>query len=414
MEELIFHWGVEGFGAHLFRNVEKGKERFVLRFNSLMIDEDDNEIVKKGEVPYDSFTAYWKEFISQPTWFHYHPVFIHSDYRPFVYDFLLSVNRDLLTEQELDKLNYWFDEILMARKLSDSFVEDFKGGSLKKILEWVKSDHTLEFNIRDNYVNIYYRGGNILRIREKAPGKYTFWFDENYKGTSPPSKMEQIQGSLLVQDWDNFFPFAKQAMDFYFADSPKEEREFAQLVVRDNNYSGIANGTDYFIIDYEYDNHQGARFDLVALEWPSNAVSRKQTKKFKPRLVVMEMKFGDGAFKGSAGMVKHVKDFIDFSSNPGKVSAFKREMVDLFKQKRALGLIKFGPSGNSNPIDEFDEMIEMLFLIANHDPESRVLKKVLLDIKTYYPEFDIKVITSSFLGYGLYNHRLKTLTPELL
>jgi len=59
-------------------------------------------------------------------------------------------------------------------------------------------------------------------------------------------------------------------------------------VVRENNYSSISNGTDYFIIDIEYDNHAHARFDLVAVEWPSKASHRKLAKDYKPKLVVIE------------------------------------------------------------------------------------------------------------------------------
>ncbi len=287
-------------------------------------------------------------------------------------------------------------------------------GSLKEILDLVKADHTLEFNIRDNYVNIYYRGGNILRITEKGQHTYEFWFNHNYQKSRPPIEIVNLQTHLQNKDWLRFFPFAKQAMDFYFADKQSEEREFAQLVVRDNNYSGVSNGTDYFIIDYEYDNHNGAQFDLVAVEWPSDAQHRKMPHKHKPKLVVIEMKYGDGALKGTAGMVKHVKDFVAFLDSDGQVISFKQEMADLFKQKRELGLVKFGVNGNNNSIEEFYEEIEMVFLIANHDPESKVLREVLLEVNKLYPKFIVKVLTSNFLGYGLFNHTIRTLISDAL
>ncbi len=304
----------------------------------------------------------------------------------------------------------------MSRKLSADFMSDLLSitGSIREILDLVKADHTLEFNIRDNYVNIYYRGGNVLKITEKAPHTYEFWFDHNYQKSRTPVEIINLQTHLKNRDWLNFFPYAKQAMDFYFADKQSEEREFAQLVVRDNNYSGVSNGTDYFIIDYEYDNHNGARFDLVAVEWPSTASHRKMPHKHKPKLVVMEMKYGDGALKGTAGMVKHVKDFITFLANAGQVISFKQEMADLFKQKRELGLVKFGVNGNNNHIEEFYEEIEMVFLIANHDPESTVLKEVLLAVNTLYPSFNVKVLASNFLGYALYIHQVSTLNPDTL
>ncbi len=94
------------------------------------------------------------------------------------------------------------------------------------------------------------------------------------------------------QNWNEYFPEAKQVMDIYFSNHMHEEREFQQLAVRENNYSSIANGTDYFIIDIEYDNHKNARFDLIAAEWPSKGSIRKLQKGFKPNLLIIEMKYG--------------------------------------------------------------------------------------------------------------------------
>lgn len=68
------------------------------------------------------------------------------------------------------------------RKLSLNFMSDLKqrDGVLNPILERVKHDHTLMLAIRENYLNIYYRGGNILRLTEKCEGVYEAWFDDNY------------------------------------------------------------------------------------------------------------------------------------------------------------------------------------------------------------------------------------------
>lgn len=112
MEELIYHWGLEGFGAEIFRISEGGKERFVYRYSSMDMDENDDEIWRHGEVEFRSFEEYWKEFVSQEHWLHYHPVFVHDDYKPYVRAFLEEIPQDSLTKGELLKLMYWFDEIV--------------------------------------------------------------------------------------------------------------------------------------------------------------------------------------------------------------------------------------------------------------------------------------------------------------
>jgi hypothetical protein len=286
----------------------------------------------------------------------------------------------------------------MKRELSATFMSDLLYGSLKAVLAFIHKDNTLDLEIRERFVNIYYRGGNILRITEIGVNSYQFGFDSNYLPTKSTGFIAPNPGT----NWDLYFPMMKQAMDFYFSKHRKEEREYQQLVVRENNYSSISNGTDYFIIDIEYDNHEHARFDLVAVEWPSKASHRKLAKDYKPKLVVIEMKYGDGALTGTAGMKKHLSDFNLFIKSPA-FAIFKKEMLDMFSQKRELGLIPcLSSSKNSNPITQFDETIELAFLIANHDPASTKLKKEL----TACGSISAKFITSNFMGYGIYNESI--------
>ena len=53
-------------------------------------------------------------------------------------------------------------------------------------------------------------------------------------------------------------------MDCYFGENRSDEREFQQLMVRDNNFGSIANSTDYYVCDIEYDSDNG-RFDMIAV-----------------------------------------------------------------------------------------------------------------------------------------------------
>ncbi|MEI6142284.1 MAG: hypothetical protein WCP85_23625 [Mariniphaga sp.] len=287
----------------------------------------------------------------------------------------------------------------MKRSLSNTFISDLKSDQLNEILLYVQKDHTLDLEIRDNIVNIYYRGGNILRISEKGNNSYFFEFDRNYLS----SHNVILDNYLSAKNWKQYFPFMKQSMDHYFLNNRKEEREFQQLVVRENNYSSIANGTDYFIIDIEYDNHANARFDLVAVEWPSSSSHRKLSNYFKPKLVVIEMKYGDRALSGTAGMKKHLDDFNLFISDSSAVLDFKSEMISIFSQKRELGLIPcLSSEENSNPIKEFADDIELAFLIANHDPASTKLKTELSSCGAISAKF----ITSNFMGYGIYKESI--------
>jgi len=68
------------------------------------------------------------------------------------------------------------------RALSQTFMDDLLNPDslLHPILERAKQDHTLMLSIREDYINIYYRGGNILRVKEKRNGSYSAFFDNEY------------------------------------------------------------------------------------------------------------------------------------------------------------------------------------------------------------------------------------------
>ncbi len=289
------------------------------------------------------------------------------------------------------------------RKLSNTFLNCLKTDpNFQALLKYVKSDNTLDIEIRENYFNIYYRGGNASKITEFSEDTYEFHFDKNYFTSNSILQAESIPLINLETDWKEYFPIIKQGMDFFFTKNPKEEREFQQLVVRENNYSSIANSTDYFILDIEYDDHRNARFDMVAIEWESAASSRKLLKEYMPRLAVIEMKYGDGALKGTAGLLKHIEDFNQFISHVDEVEAFKAEMITILQQKRELGLIPgLSKENNPNEVKAFQHDLDLIFLIANHDPASSILRTEIGKLSD-----NIKFATANFTGYGLYKQNV--------
>ena len=292
------------------------------------------------------------------------------------------------------------------RGLSNGFIATLnssKGIGLKRVLDRVNSDSTLALEIRENYINIYYRGGNLLKIGEKD-GVYSAFFDTQYINTGRsytlPSTLAKVSD---VAEWLDKIPLLKNEMDLWFGKNPKNEREFQQLLVRENNFKGAAKGTDYYISDIEYANTEG-RFDLIAVYWPSSSSERKDNKNVG--LALIEMKYLDGALRGKAGIIEHIQDmknYLDPANN--NLVLLKDEMKQVFNQKQALGLLD-----NQKHIEEFnDRKPEYIFVLANHDPDSKILydelQKVKKNIANDLP-FDLKFATSNFMGYGLYKQNI--------
>jgi len=133
--------------------------------------------------------------------------------------------------------------------------------------------------------------------------------------------------------WVDSFQDLKGIMDFYFFEHSKPEREFQQLVARENNFSTIANQSEYFVTNIEFaDSAPGARFDILAVRWLVS--QRKSANNCQPALI--EMKYGDGALSGNAGVLKHLQD-IDALISGDKYKALLETMEMQFNQ-----LDKFG------------------------------------------------------------------------
>ena len=311
----------------------------------------------------------------------------------------------------------------MKRGLSDKFMGDLQNGILKSLLSRVRKDTTLDLQIRANGINIYYRGGSLLRVDpfKKTQGAYGFFFNDDYGNRGKRGSKIKVTPNLppsVVADktdceaWISVVPLLKDTMDLWFGENPKDERALQQLVVWENNDSPWAKGTDYFIVDVEYDSRKGSagdggRFDLVALRWESDSTARKLKGKKRPKLVVIEMKAGDGALKGTAGLQKHLKDFKKLAG-PQRSAALRREMAILLAQKRELGLIK-SLVRNKNLIgsEAIDPEIDFMFLLAGHDPASRKLKTELNALDS--PD-RVQLCIANLMGFGLYKEHVLSLT----
>ena len=128
-------------------------------------------------------------------------------------------------------------------------------------------------------------------------------------------------------------------MDAWFSKHPKTEREFQQIILRENNNINIANDTDYFIADIEYVNNEiGCRFDMLGVKWLSTSGARRNKENLKP--VIIEVKYGDRALIGNAGLEKHIDDVLAILSDEERKLLFIEDAEKIFNQKLELGLVR--------------------------------------------------------------------------
>ena len=291
------------------------------------------------------------------------------------------------------------------RGLDANFLEALQHGLLRPLLDRVHLDRTLCLALRNDYLNVYYRGGNLLRLARRGDA-YAATFDVKYARGAPLEVPDSgVREPEHVSAWLDAVPRLKLAMDLYLGHHPKDEREIQQVIARDNNIGRVGRATDYYVCDIEYASRHG-RFDLVGVHWPSTGADRKRTR--GRRLVVGEVKQGDSALSGKAGLHAHLRDVDAFLSDPTRLAGLKDEMVVVFNQKRALELINCG-----RDIDSFsDEVPLFLVILVNHDPQSTILRAELATLPS--PEHcEIRVVTSSLMGYGIFDPGVLTVDEVL-
>ena len=265
----------------------------------------------------------------------------------------------------------------MSRKLNAEFLKDLQQGKLAELTRKVRKDDTLMVALRGKSINIYYRGGSILRV-EQTGSDYIAHFDGNYaKGGSIPYLPPVISTPEHSNEWISALPALKELMNCYFSAHAKSEREFQQLVAWENNRSPISNSTEYFITDIEYaDVSHNARLDMLGVKWLSR--NRKSGSTCTP--VFVEMKYGIGAYDGDAGIGKHIDDLQSILGNPVKVGELSETIADQFNQLAALDLITFNRSAAVEKVSVSGRP-EVIFLLANHNPRSRKLLNIVRSIE---------------------------------
>ena len=320
-------------------------------------------------------------------------------------------------------------EDLPQRGIKEECIQEFESGILRPILTRLQYDDTLSLEIRNGYVNIYYRGGNLLKLTaRRRAASFTAHFDWEYFGDDddyrcwlPPQRPPvTIADAADAQAWVDAFSHYKQGMDIHFLRHPKIEREYQQAVVRDNNRHTSGEKSDYMIVDIEYAQSPRAfpensnfRFDMVGMLWPTKGRTRR-SRVATP--VLIEMKAGDGALashpgsngKRLPGLAKHVDDIEAFleleppATTSPRYDLLRAELATTLRLKQQLGLPSIPKTMKTLEIVEWSDRPQVLFILANHQPASTILRKELVKLPPRV-HADYYVAKVSYAGYSLFS-----------
>ncbi|MFN8445291.1 MAG: hypothetical protein U0175_31170 [Caldilineaceae bacterium] len=209
------------------------------------------------------------------------------------------------------------------RKLSDNFLECLKTGFLSPMIETVRSDLDLSLDIRENYINIYYKGNSLLQLSESSGGLYRAQIHPKFlTGIAPPVTFTEETVPLFLQTIpqlkQNIVGFGKRSLEI----------EYEQLIIRANNLE-IHNNTDYFIVDRQYTVADG-RFDLLGFCWATKGRKRYQ----EVPISLIEIKFALNSEIQS--LHEQVERY--YAAIKPKCAEIADELQTIFRQKLELGL----------------------------------------------------------------------------
>ena len=214
------------------------------------------------------------------------------------------------------------------------------GGGLHPVLVAVADDHRLRLDIRDHRFNVYYGGGNLMRVAgRKSP--WVLHFDEKYfKGGAlqPPTLPTQCSAIDDAHAWVQAFPDLIAGMEDWWTRHPKDERTHCQAMAAANSGMAGPPPADYLVLDLEYQWAQ-RRFDMVAAK--RRPTEDDATGWAEPDLVFVEVKSDYSACSGSSGLGDHARDYRDIITACGGRGAqeIKSEYEHVIAQKVRLGLL---------------------------------------------------------------------------
>lgn len=283
----------------------------------------------------------------------------------------------------------------MMRKLSDSFMDLLQHGYLSELTERIRNDSDLDLEIRDKYLNIYYKGNSLLRLSEDKHKKYKVSIHKKFlEGLDIPSYLNDQEASqIFIKN----IPMLKQNIIDYGKHSI--EIEYEQMIIRANNYEP-KNNTEYFIIDRQYKVEEG-RFDLVGIFWDSHHRMKKQ----EVPLCLMEVKF---SLNQDISKVHEQLERYYEAIKPRALS-IAEEYEKIFQQKLELGLYK-------QPLDRVEALktltisksissFQFILVLVDYNQKSKKLQLEKLNSLSFANQ--IRIFKG---GFGLWKGNVKPLS----
>lgn len=281
------------------------------------------------------------------------------------------------------------------RKLSATFINSLKFGFLAGITQKVIADSDLTLEIRDNYINLYYKGNSLLKLSESTHESYKAYIHTKFRdGLDIPSDF--VDHETTAKFLKNI-PLLKE--NVIMRGKHSLEIEYEQMIIRANNFES-RNNSEYFIIDRQYVVGK-QRIDLVGIFWDRNVRRKGQ----EVDLCFIEVKFAlNQDISEVHNQLKRYYETIE--PEAGNIA---EESETIFRQKLELGLYKQSTErieamktlSFSKDISKF----QFILVLVDYNPNSSRLNLDSLSILPFAEQ--IRIFNS---GFAMWQQNLECLT----
>lgn len=212
------------------------------------------------------------------------------------------------------------------RHISDTLVRKYKESKLYTL---VAEDESMLACIRNNAIGIYYNSDRVAMVRLKDNNLSceinSYYLSDYYTtGDRVQSENKHVSPEYISSNIDTIKNNSTKR------ETP--EKKAQQYLVHQNNSS---EESSWYCFDIEYRQTTSkqrdepkfdGRFDILAV-----------SKSSPHRIAIIELKYGDGAIGGKSGIVKHLKDFKNFSNSDSCKENLQREIPAILQNLKSIG-----------------------------------------------------------------------------
>lgn len=237
------------------------------------------------------------------------------------------------------------------------------------LIEFISKNHELDVQLRDNYISVYYDGGEILKITPKSLDIDMRYF-EKYAKSEKQQILERLSQNLAFKksakekllavlieknDFSSYFKQAKELIAEWVERHKRYERKKLHEIACSNRefypHNNLAVIDIEFAVDWykPYNNSQGKggkrkvpKFDIIAVDQSGQLYA-----------IILQDNLRTNGDRTKQSLNAYKQDFYLTIGDDTPLNDFAQEMNEVLKMKQELGLLPKSLKIDTNALPKF-------------------------------------------------------------